>query len=79
MLRLLAFIVIIFLVFRTIGYVIRLLAGGVTGRTGQEFREDYNRKKRASNGNIHIDYVPKEDKKKSGFKGGEYVDYEDVS
>ena len=37
-------------------------------------------KKRRSNGNLNIDYNPDKDKKSSskGYKGGEYVDYEEV-
>jgi hypothetical protein len=31
-----------------------------------------------SGGNVHIDAVPQKDKKRSDFKGGEYVDYEEV-
>ena len=29
-------------------------------------------------GNIHVDAAPQKEKKRSGFKGGEYVDYEEV-
>jgi hypothetical protein len=31
-----------------------------------------------SNGNVHVDAVPPKEKKRSGFKGGEYVDYEEI-
>ena len=36
---------------------------------------------RSSDGGIHVDYVPKEEKKERStqdFKGGEYVDYEEI-
>ena len=37
--------------------------------------------RRAPDGSINVDYVPKEDKKERStqdFKGGEYVDYEEI-
>lgn len=36
---------------------------------------------RSADGSIHVDYVPKDEKKArttEGFKGGDYVDYEEV-
>ena len=37
-------------------------------------------KKKRNDGKLHIDYDPDKEKKSSskGYKGGEYVDYEDV-
>lgn len=39
-----------------------------------------NQRKRAKNSNLDIDYVPKDNKqnKTDNFKGGEYIDYEEV-
>ena len=34
--------------------------------------------RRPSDGSIHVDATPKKSNKKSGLKGGEYVDYEEV-
>jgi hypothetical protein len=34
--------------------------------------------RRPPDGNIHMDSVPKKGNKKSGLKGGEYVDYEEI-
>ncbi len=38
--------------------------------------------KQPADGNVNIDYIPEEDKKNGkgprNFKGGEYVDYEEV-
>ncbi|OJJ18434.1 hypothetical protein BKI52_22710 [marine bacterium AO1-C] len=40
------------------------------------------RKKRARRGGVHIDYMPEEEQKdrrrSQNYKGGEYVDYEEV-
>jgi hypothetical protein len=34
--------------------------------------------RRPADGSIHMDTAPKKTNKKSGLKGGEYVDYEEV-
>jgi len=33
---------------------------------------------RPPGGNVNVDAVPPKEKKPSGFKGGEYVDYEEI-
>lgn len=46
----------------------------------QQSRTSYNGR-RTTNGNVDIDYVPKNGSKSSNskeFKGGEYVDYEEI-
>ena len=35
-------------------------------------------KQKPRNSNLNVDNVPPKEKKKTDFKGGEYVDYEDV-
>ncbi|QMU30814.1 DUF4834 family protein [Adhaeribacter radiodurans] len=57
--------------------------GGFTGTFGQPpFQQGpFQQQNQAQEGKINIDYVPNENKAKpSGgeFKGGEYVDYEEV-
>ena len=45
----------------------------------RERQQPQAQKKRNNNGNLHIDYNPdKEKKSPKGYKGGEYVDYEEV-
>lgn len=45
----------------------------------QRYREQTQQSRKAPGGNVNIDYVPqKEDKSNKGFKGGDYVDYEEV-
>ena len=34
--------------------------------------------RKAPNSNLNVDNVPPKEKKKSGFKGGDYVDYEEI-
>ncbi len=44
-------------------------------------REQQQRRQHAPDGRIHVDHIPPEDKKARStqdFKGGEYVDYEEV-
>ena len=35
-------------------------------------------KQRPRNSNLNVDNVPPKEKKKTDFKGGEYVDYEEI-
>lgn len=42
---------------------------------GNPSNPNFNRK---TDGNVNIDSVPDKEKKRSTFKGGEYVDYEEV-
>ena len=71
------------LIFTLLGSVVKyVLRGGQPtsqqrGNTTQNHQR-YNGK-RPSDGNVNIDYVPRKDKRsKEDFKGGEYVDYEEV-
>ncbi|GJM28597.1 MAG: hypothetical protein DHS20C17_12320 [Cyclobacteriaceae bacterium] len=41
-------------------------------------RNVHDRSKKKTKGDINIDYVPRDKKGKPGFKGGDYVDYEEV-
>jgi len=77
MLRLLAFILLFLLLFRVVGYVMRLLLGRSTAdRASTQFRQS---RRRPAGGNINIDYVPgEENRKDKKYEGGEYVDYEEV-
>lgn len=77
--KLLALVVLFILFIRSIGYILRFLLGGMAGRASKDFQEGYGRGKKAPGGNVNIDFDPKErKKKKDGFKGGDYVDYEEV-
>ncbi|MGL1889575.1 MAG: DUF4834 domain-containing protein [Reichenbachiella sp.] len=61
------------------GFINRIFFGGLNNN--QNRQQPTNQQKRRSDGSIHIDYVPKDGQQPSkdkGFKGGDYVDYEDV-
>lgn len=45
-------------------------------RGGRSSNPNFNR--RPADGNVNIDSVPEEKKKKTDFKGGEYIDYEEI-
>lgn len=71
----LKFLLIIFLisyvVFRLGGFFFKILSLG-TQRNSPE-------PKRPPGSNVEIDFVPRKDKNRKGFNGGEYVDYEEVN
>jgi len=75
MFKILAIIVLFIFLFRTVGFFLRLLLGG-TFASKPNFQQSQRRKR--SDGNLNVDYSPDKDKKKGDFKGGEYVDYEDL-
>lgn len=86
----------IYVVYKASDFILRML-DSVTGRNrmksssqrernfGPEHRRQQQRSnyQQPQNGNVNIDYIPEDDKKKQrhpteDFKGGEYVDYEDL-
>ncbi len=58
------------------GFIVRTLFGAAAQQAQQQQRTDT---RKPTDGNVHIDYAPK-DKEKStkDFKGGDYVDFEEV-
>ncbi len=77
------FLLILFLIgylfFKIGGFLFRLFLGR-TAKAAQERQTKQNNRGRTTKDGIHIDHVPNEKGKRTGgnFKGGEYVDYEDV-
>jgi len=71
----LKFLLLLFLFFAVIYYVLIL-----PFKPRHQVRDESSQRKRAKGGNVNIDYVPGDKKKtKSGnFKGGDYIDYEEV-
>jgi hypothetical protein len=45
---------------------------GSSGKQNQSFKQ------RPKDGNVSINYDPKEKRNQKGYQGGEYVDYEEV-
>ena len=77
------FLIILFLIgylfFKIGGFLFRLFLGR-TAKAAQERQYQQNNKGRKTKNGIHIDHIPNQKGKRTGgnFKGGEYVDYEDV-
>jgi len=80
----LKFLIILFLVFYLVykfgGFLLKgLFSTNEAGKKDKEFKRERSSKFKPSDGNVNVDYVPREGSKKPGnYKGGEYVDYEDV-
>lgn len=64
----------ILLIFSLIFYV--LYKFGFFRALTSGYNESNN--KRPPNGNVNVDSAPSKEKKRPGFKGGEYVDYEEI-
>ena len=71
-----------YLLFKVGGYLFRIFFWSLGGKmkNGQFNNNGKNSTMRPPNGNVDIHYVPKDRKeeKEKVFKGGEYVDYEEV-
>jgi len=64
------------LIFSLIFYV--LYKFGFFRIISQEARSQQNFDRKRTNGSVNVDASPPKEKKKGDFKGGEYVDYEEV-
>jgi hypothetical protein len=52
--------------------------GGFLFRSSASSQQFRPHQRRPPDGKIHVDTPPRKGKKPSNFKGGDYVDYEDV-
>ena len=77
----LKFLIILFVVsyvtFKLGGFLMKALYSAMGQDPSQRNFRDQS-KQSPSGGNVNVDYVPKNKQSKSDFKGGEYVDYEEV-
>ena len=83
MLKVLIIIFIVGLVFfRVMGFVLRLLSGSTATHKHQRAQayEQHKQTQKPKGGNVNIDFVPKNKTGKKGeeFRGGEYVEFEEV-
>lgn len=73
-------VLIVYVFFKTAGFVFRLVFGNLRNEGGNFQNSGQHYSKRAPGSNLNIDKVPHPvSKKKSTYKGGEYVDYEEVN
>jgi hypothetical protein len=75
-----------YILFKVVGFLFRLLISASANnlrsyQQSQQYQQQQanssNHKKAAPNSNVNIDYIP-DDRSKTEFKGGDYVDYEEV-
>ena len=86
------FLIVIYVVYKLSGFFMRVLFTSLGNNARESFGRQQQGRDRAANGhrhqkpmdgNVNIDYVPEGEKKRAkkaspGFKGGEYVDYEEI-
>lgn len=80
LIKIILFIVVFSWIFRG---VVRVLSIGLFGQAQQQQQgsRQYQQQKKPSGGNVNVDYTPKQNstkKSSQNFKGGDYVDYEEV-
>jgi hypothetical protein len=73
MLKLLALFVLIWIFFKALGMVIKMVFGSADTCRSTRYTDTSNRKQ---DGKINVDHNP--NKSNKGYEGGEYVDYEDI-
>lgn len=96
LLKFLLFLFFLYLLFRVINFFFKVMytVSGAKKQANfnrqQQSRQRHNgygpqsrKYKQPADGNVNIDYIPEDNKKKNGkgprnFKGGEYVDFEEV-
>jgi len=77
MLKIFAILFLLYFFFRSIGHVVRLIFGSTVSRS-QNANTNQQRQRTTRDG-LHVDSAPQNQKsRKSDFKGGDYVDYEEV-
>lgn len=81
----LKFLLILFLVFylfiKVGGFIMKTLFSGFSNQQQGTGRNQNTQTKRPADGNVNIEYIPNSNKSnptKKDFKGGDYVDYEEV-
>ena len=64
-------------------WLIRSILRGLLGRVIRQaqqrnFRQQQSQQRRARTGDINVDFNPKKNKTSDDYKGGDYIDYEEV-
>lgn len=77
MLKVIAILFLLYFFFRSVGHVVRVIfGGGATTRTQNPYTNQ--QRSRTTRDGLHVDSMPKSKNKKPDFKGGDYVEYEEV-
>lgn len=81
---LLIIFLIIFIFVKVGGFIMRMLFSGFVKKYQDTSNQNYrqSQRKKPADGNVNIDYIPSEGNKgkssNSDYKGGDFVDYEEV-
>ena len=75
MLKLIALLLLIWVLFKALGMIFRTLLGSTDPNRDSRYGNDYSGGARRK-GNVNINHDP--NKAKKGYDGGEYVDYEEI-
>jgi len=79
MLKFFAILALLYFFFRSVGHILRVVMGrGAATRASQNPYTRQQQKQRTTRDGLNVDSMPNEQKQKKGFKGGDYVDYEEV-
>lgn len=72
-------ILVIYVFYKVAGFLFKLVFGSLRNDPGQFRSQNRQYTRKAPGSNLNIDKVPQDKpNKKSGYKGGEYVDFEEV-
>jgi len=75
----LLFILFIYLVVKVSGFIMKTIYRLMGGQVHQQTRaSSRSQQKKPSDGNVNVDYMPKNGKHSKHYDGGEYVEYEEV-
>ncbi len=78
MLKIIAILFLLYFFFRSVGHVVRLIFGG-GGTTRAQNPYANQQRRRTTREGLHVDSAPNNKKsRKTDFRGGDYVDYEEV-
>lgn len=77
MLKILAILALCYFFFRSVGHVVRLIFGG-SATTRTQNPHGNRQRRRTTREGLHVDSMPNQQKKRADFKGGDYVEYEEV-
>ncbi len=79
MLKFFAILALLYFFFRSVGHVLRVVLGRSAQARTQQSPYGRQGQKRTTRDGLHVDSAPNHQKqKKDDFKGGDYVDYEEV-
>ncbi|MDN5201629.1 DUF4834 domain-containing protein [Fulvivirgaceae bacterium BMA10] len=75
MLRIAIIVLSVFLIFRFLGRMLKAFSPQDPRMNRNAHSKD---RRRPSDGNVDVDYVPPQKKESEDFKGGDYIDYEEI-